>query len=315
MSIPPLIVFPTPPLSSGMAGIPLVEVKQHLVLYLPGPPGPKTCCRVLERYFNRFGDPFIDYAGTWIPQDRIPWDENVRARFLKEELPHLRQGPVWGYSFWDGKKSESRMLMFHGYRPVSEYAKASFLRFEFEWQIDPFQIRDFAMEMLDIVQCVSGYGGYFFSGLPQGEGAARSWDQVYAWAKRYWGIEVEDIDASASILLTGIKCVSWLTAIGPTIAEKNTAAIEEAIEVATWVGKAKGGTVLQAGPVPVVGDKNIREDMSIYVKLATATLPLQVQEHGAFGDAYICKWDEIETGAWLRRFTDPAGFGDNIRDK
>lgn len=312
MPIPPLIVFPSPPLSPNMAGIPLVELKQHLILYVPNPPGPRTCRRVLDKYFDRFGDPFVDYEGTWIPQERIPWNKRVREQFLTNELPQLRKGPIWGYSFWDGKKSESRMLMFHGYRPVSEPGKASFFRFEFEWQMDPCQIRDFAMDLLDFVSCVSGYGGYFFSGLPQGEGADESWNQVYAWAKRFWGIEVEDIDASAASLLDGIKCVSWLTAIGPAIAAKNNASLENAMTVATWVGKATGGIVLLAGTHPVVGDKNRRDDLSIYERLATALVPLQVKEHGSFADAYVCKWDEGETGAWLRRFTDPSGFGDSV---
>jgi hypothetical protein len=308
MPTPPLIKFPSPPLGQNMEGIPLVELKQHLIVYVPKPPGPNTCRRVLDTYFDRFGDPFVDYAGTWIPQQRMPWDRNVRAQFLDSELPQLRQGPIWGYSFWDGKKSESRMLMFHGFRPASEPGLASFLRFEFEWQIDSHQIRDFAMEILGFVDCVSGYGGYFFSSLPQGEGAAESWNQVFAWAKRYWGVEVEDIDVSAASMLNGFKCVSWLTALGPSITAKNPESRDKAIEVATWVGMAAGGTLLQAGSKPVLGDRHRQEDLSIYERLATALEPLQVNNHGSFGDAYICKWDEDETQAWLRRFTNPRGF-------
>ncbi len=308
MPIPPLIVFPSTQLGPKMAGIPLVELKQHLIVYVPKPPGPKTCRRVLDTYFDRFGDPFVDYEGTWIPQQRIPWDRNVRAQFLASELPQLRKGPIWGYSFWDGKKSESRMLMFHGFRPANEPGLASFFRFEFEWQVDPIEIRGFAMDILDFVHCVSGYGGYFFSSLPQGEGAVESWDQVYAWGKRYWGVEVEDIDVTAAHMFDGFKCVSWLTAIGPSIAKSDPEALRKATGVATWFGTAAGGTLLQAGKGPVVGDRNRLEDLSIYEELAATLEPLQVKNHGSLGDAYLCKWDTDETGAWLRRFTNPAGF-------
>lgn len=308
MALPPLIRFPSPPLSASLAGIPSVELKQHLVIFTPSPPGPKTTRKLLDAYFDRFGDNFVDYDDTWVAQERKPWNVHVRSWFFSSELPKLRQGPIWGYSWWDGKRTESRMLMFHGFKPVSQAEKASFFRFEFEWDLDPAELRAFTEDALNIVECVSAYGGYFFSPLPQGEGTVQAWDQVYAWAKRYWGVEVDDLDVSADHMLEGFKCVSWLTAIGPSIGEKDPVAMEAGAAAATWSTVARGGVLFQAGESPILGDRNRRADLSAYQRLARALLPLQVAKHQSFAAPYDCRWDDSETEAWLRRFTDPGTF-------
>ncbi len=198
----------------------------------------------------------------------------------------------WGYSFWDGLNVGSRSIMFHGYTPVREPGLASFWRFEFDWQLDECLLRDFLVEVFGLTLCVTGYGGYTFVGLPSGEGAAESWDVIYAWARRYWGINVEDVDVSAAALLDGMKCVSWLTAIGPGLCLEHPHAVKAGRAAASWSAQTTSGTILQVGETPVLGDRNRQDDLSQYEAMANALLPLQVQQHGSFGEEYDCKWDE-----------------------
>src|SRR5947207_3036171 len=105
-------------------GVPLAELKQHLLLFTASPPGPKTARRVLDLYFDMWGDPFVKYASTAFGSGPSEWNKPDRQRFLSSELPQLRQHVDWGYSFSDGRKTDSWMLMFHGYRPFTDAGKA-----------------------------------------------------------------------------------------------------------------------------------------------------------------------------------------------
>ncbi|PIE18819.1 MAG: hypothetical protein CSA65_04080 [Proteobacteria bacterium] len=119
---------------------------------------------------------------------------------------------------------------------------------------------------------------------------------------------MEDVDVSAAALLDGMKCVSWLTAIGPGLCLEHPHAVKAGRAAASWSAQTTSGTILQVGETPVLGDRNRQDDLSQYEAMANALLPLQVQQHGSFGEEYDCKWDERSTMAWLKRFTNPSDF-------
>src|SRR5262249_23120656 len=99
---------------NGPYGFSLVELKKHLLLYETSPPGPKTVKKVLDLYFDTWGDPFVEYAPTAAGFGSSAWDAGARRHFFEQELPDLRKHVKWGYSFGDGRKSNSWRLMFHG---------------------------------------------------------------------------------------------------------------------------------------------------------------------------------------------------------
>ena len=74
----------------GLADHALTELKKHLLLYLPGPPGPKTIRRVLDLYFATWGDPFKEFCSTSFGAEPQDWDGLGRQRFLDQLLPNLR---------------------------------------------------------------------------------------------------------------------------------------------------------------------------------------------------------------------------------
>src|SRR6267142_671655 len=86
-------------------GVPLAELKQHVLLFVESPPGPKTVRQVLELYFQTWGDPFVKYASTAFGSGSSEWADQARLRFITKELPRLRKHVDWGYSFSDGRKT------------------------------------------------------------------------------------------------------------------------------------------------------------------------------------------------------------------
>ena len=116
--------------------VPLVELKQHLVIFVEDPPGPDSARRVYNLYLQNCGDIFKIYKSTFEGPLAQDWDRSARERFEREELPALRQTTDWGYGFSDNKPRDSWLFMFHGFRPSEIPAKASFYRFEFAWDVN-----------------------------------------------------------------------------------------------------------------------------------------------------------------------------------
>ena len=110
MSTNPILVMTSDP---GEI-FPLLELKQHLVLYLETPPGPKTARVAYDLYMDRFGGHVTKYRST-APGD-IPreWTTAARREFEDLELPACRTKDDWGYRFWDGRGIDSWQFLFHG---------------------------------------------------------------------------------------------------------------------------------------------------------------------------------------------------------
>jgi hypothetical protein len=290
----------------GLADYPIAELKQHLLLYLPNPPGPKTVKQVLDVYFATWGDPFTEFCSTAFAATPEDWNAPSRQFFFDQLLPNLRKGRHWGYSLSDGRTRDSQALMFHGYFPVSEAEKASFFQFEFGWQVEPRRLMQFVLDVVAVLPCLSGYAGFMFQ--RHRTLVRSSYDQIYAWAHRYWGVEVYDVDASAGRMKSSFTCVNWITILGHDLAKAFPEAMATARRQAFASYDLAHCTVLQAAPQPRLGDRH-REWLSDYARLAQALEPLQVRDHPRFADGSLSRWTEETTNAWLRRFTEPDQVG------
>jgi hypothetical protein len=258
----------------------------------------------MDAYFDLWGDPFVEYAPTVIGFGSSAWNPMARRAFFERELPDLRKHARWGYSFGDGRNSDSWKLMFHGYFPVSEKGKTSFYWFEFDWQVNPTKFLEFVNSVMSIVTCMSGYGGFMFQYHPTL--VRSSYNQIFVWARRYWGVEVQDIDVTSNYMGSAYKCVNWITIVGERLREQNPEAIEQAKRVAYGHHQASGGMVFQASHVPELGDRNRSESLPGYVLLAEALRPIQAFDHREFAEGSGSRWTQDASNAWLRRLTDPA---------
>lgn len=304
MSTNPLIKF----ISEDRSMVPIAELKQHLMFYMASPPGPKTVSQVLALYFDTWGDRFVEYSSTAFGSLMQPWNAQVRQQFENNELPGLRKVRDWGYAFSDGRGPDSWMLMFHGYKPVSEADKAGFYRFEFDWNVDTDALKKFTIALLNIINCVSGNGGYIFQGQPRGPNSNISFKQIFSWAKRYWGVEVQDLDLTVQYMLDSFKCVNWLTVIGGHLAKIDPEVISDAEKAAYQSMEIDDNVLFQASEAPLLGDRNRKEKLEGYFALSKALEPLQVVKHDSFANGFGSGWDEASTNAWIRRFTDPDNF-------
>ncbi|MCA9648300.1 MAG: DUF3396 domain-containing protein [Myxococcales bacterium] len=279
-------------------GRPIVELKTRLVLWLEGPPSPRMARDLYDLYMQRFGSHVRMYCSTAPGSGPRQWTPGTRHSFENQDLPKLRRFTTWGYGLSDGQETDSWLFMFHGARPHSEKGRASFCRFDFPWDVDPMLVHELALEVIGMIPFRSGSGGPFFQ--ISATSLAVSLDRMYAWARRYWGIDAQNLDVTMWHALEGITGVSWLTLLGGYYLERFPEAVEEAQAVAFAWQRKQHGLLLRVEERPRIIDRNRNEPLGGYGAVARALLPLQVRSHEGFGGE---KWTADETLRYLRRFT------------
>ena len=265
-----------------------IEFKFGLVFYTAYPPGPKRAGAVFDLYEGRYPDRIRRYVPTVPGSIPSKWTPAVAREFRIRWLPALRQGSVWGYGFDDGLDQGEYLFMFHGFRPVTQKGLASFFRFEFPWNVDQAEVRQFAADVARLVPFENGFAGYF---LKPSVTRSASYDAMYAICQRFWGVEAWNLEVAVKYVLDGFAGVNWLTLIGESLRSRAPEAVEEAKRAAVAYDETPHGVVLQAADRPQLGDRNRQEPMPGYVAVALALLPLQVKAFGSFGGE---RWDEDE---------------------
>jgi Protein of unknown function (DUF3396) len=169
-------------------------------------------------------------------------------------------------------------------------------------------LEDAARALADNVEIRSGHGGLVFTHEPWV--ASGALDLIYAQARRFWGIEVEEILKTLPLMKEGIKSVNWITMVGRDFASRPEihAALADLAKVPNvTIDQRKYATLLIAGPQPVQGDQH-RPDNSLdpYYAVAKALEPLFIKAHPNFSSE---RW--VKSGkavGWIRRLLDPAGW-------
>jgi hypothetical protein len=281
-------------------GVPLVELKMGLVLYLDRPPSRATVRRVYDLYMRRCANGVTQYRSTSPGSRVLPWDDVARQHFEQHELPNLYRQMDWGWMFSDGLEQDSWMFMFHGYRPYSQPEMASFFRFDFHWQLAPEFLVALARDVADCTEFLWGTGGYYLQCRADLKYLVQSFDHGYAIARRYWGAEARSIDVTAEYAKQGLNCINWLTLVGSELAAREPQAMEQARQVAFAAHRMAFGELFQAQFYPALGDRRQGEWLDGYEAIARALQPLQTPEHAPLGGD---RWDEDNTMEYLRRFT------------
>jgi hypothetical protein len=133
--------------------------------------------------------------------------------------------------------------------------------------------------------------------------------RMAALAKRYWGVQIQDMTALQWDGLDGLPGVNWLTLVGNEFAAAKEISVD-ALSAHAEELKAEGvfqrrGThalAIAAGSKPIQGDINIGEDIEAYVRVHHLLRPLVLTDHtplyGPFANPKVLS-------AWLRRFEAP----------
>lgn len=103
------LISPSP---DPTVALPLAELKQHLLLFVDTPPGPKTARAVYDLYLQTWGNPFHSYRSTALGELMQDWTPAARQRFEQVELPNLRRFRSWGYGFFDNRTTDAWLMMF-----------------------------------------------------------------------------------------------------------------------------------------------------------------------------------------------------------
>lgn len=232
-----------------------------------------------------------------------PYFEPVRKR--------IRDGRAFEAAFWDGRPIEDPDGSWSfGCRRIHLRSTGlhAFVRVLAPIDTDYHILRAAALEIADNVELHSGHGGLAFGYDTWLKEAA--FDRIYAQARRFWGVDVEDLNGTLPLMKSHIKGVNWLTLVGASFAsdpeiEQSMGALASAPDVA--VERKRFGAVIVAGPNPVVGDQNqVDGSLDPYYAVAHALQPLFLRSHPDFpGAGFI---SNVNTVGWIRRFVDPDGW-------
>ncbi len=237
-------------------------------------------------------------AGT-----KRPYFEPVRQR--------IRAGRGFGLGVWDGHEIDdsdgSWSFVCHRIHLRSTGLHAV-LRFMMPLESDLGILQRAAIAVAENVELYSGHGGLVFAYNPWLKEDA--FDAIYAQSRRFWGIDVEDLNETLPLMKEHIKGVNWITLVGKKFASVDDVRgkLDELAATSNVTTEFhRHGAMLIAGQTPVVGDQH-RPDRSLdpYCAIAKALQPLFLGEYPDFpGDRFIRNGNTV---CWIRRFLDPDGW-------
>ncbi len=227
----------------------------------------------------------------------FPFVEVVRQR--------IRDGRDFSFQLWDACDVDSFALSVRRVRVEEE--KHAFARFLFPVDTDPAVLRTVASELADAVRLYSGHGGYCLS--YDAWRKFRGFSVNYGRAKRWWGLDLEDLNGTLPLMKDRIKGAQWITILGSRFLEHVEAVtlLDTRLSEAVTRERCMHGAVLVAGPRPVVGDQHQPDPgLDAYESVALAVESITVDQHPDFDGEHFT--NNGDTVGWLRRFVDSDGW-------
>jgi len=306
-----------------VSGRVVYKVMQDLTVYLVGPsehelehlidlyvsicpPDRLVKYKISEiEFWPRITEPVLTASGrsAAIAGLQHPYFEPVRQR--------IRDGRAFEAGFWDSLEIDEpdgswsfRCHRIH-LRSKGLYA---FVRILIPLQSECEILRVAALAMADKICLYSGHGGLVFVYDAWLQESAL--DGIYAQARRFWGVDVENLNQTLPLVKKGIKGVNWITMVGKDFSsspEIEVALNDLANDANVTIEQRKHANVLIAGAKPVAGDQH-RPDHSLdpYYAVANALKPLFLKDHPDFpSERFIANGNTV---GWIRRFIEPDGW-------
>jgi hypothetical protein len=239
--------------------------------------------------------------------------KGMKYPFTATTRERIRTGRGFALKFWDGRNVEGFSApdswSFSCDRiHLRESGLHAAVRATFPVDIDLDVPMRFALDVANTARFYSGHGGLSFSFNPWHKPYA--FDEIYARARRYWGVDIHDLNLTLPLMRNAIKGVNWLTMLGRGFSsepgmEASLAALGTGGGVD--VQPCSHGVVLRAGPLPLPGDSNrLHPGLQPYFDVAAALKSLYLDKHPDFvGEGFIKNGNTV---GWIRRFVDPGGW-------
>lgn len=175
---------------------------------------------------------------------------------------------------------------------------------------DPQLLRELALALLECGPVYSLVGGFVYR-YDEHEKAA-AFEQIYRWATRHVGIDVQMPEDMSWLAPRVIPGVNWLTYVGPGLAKNAEidlgAVAAPPFEHDVRTHAVAGGVLLQAGEAPLQGDLNRFRWPFAYAEVARRLSPwFPSPPPDLWGPFYRERHSEL----WFRRLVDPAGWVDS----
>ena len=290
-------------LKAGRRGQWLCRVAPSLTLYLDEAPTSALAKLALDAYYAVCPSA----SRSLVSGSKAPAFASLLLakgqEILSEHLERMDRRKDQGIILWDGLMAESWTFIVQGVPPEGRKGRASFCQALFPNNVDVESIVRLAKLLTDAVPFLSGHAGY--TALFNAAQKDAAFDAIYAWAKRYPALEVEDLNVTVKYVLDGIKGASWLTFVGTKLWDRllELAKGEPRFAPGVTLMRAAHGIILRAGDGPMLGDRNRRQWPELYIDVERKLVPIKLTEHGEFSGRFE---EEAATGAWLRRLLEPA---------
>ncbi|MCA0012060.1 DUF3396 domain-containing protein [Mesorhizobium sp. B292B1B] len=236
-------------------------------------------------------------GGRWLP-------------YLEPARKRIREGRGFELRLWDGRGIEdpagSYSLSLYGVH-FRDRGVMSCARFLFPVGFDVERMIEASRDIAARVRFKSGHGGLTFAYNPTYKAVA--FEEIYYRARRFWCIDVEDLEATLAARSRGLKTVSWITMLGSALdlhPELSQRLKEYSLKSRLELTDHPNGSVAVIGTEPVVGDVNRPGNIpDEYFQASRILEPALIQDHPDF---YTDFFSDPNTMKWIRRFVDPAGW-------
>ncbi|WP_161493788.1 type VI immunity family protein [Nitrosospira lacus] len=171
--------------------------------------------------------------------------------------------------------------------------------------VSPAKLLAFANDLFAIDGFTYGIGGFAINWNPRMKAATLVKNEFPYLAKRYPGIDIPYLIATLLTVNQGIKSINWLTMLSKELWGSLELSEISSIRSSPSVkihGIAAGGSIIQAGPRPLLGDTYSRETMTDYLVVGRALSSIRCRTHPAIipGDDEFTSIARTEE--WLARF-------------
>lgn len=270
---------------------------------------------VFNEYREYFGQEFKwttnPNTGRWKSLKKTPYP------YPDEWLLDVPQDEQWEFVFHGGDKktdaSDVDVVSFGEWITEGHEAptsKESFMSYIYvHFPIDFFVDRDEKLPSIfnrwcSLLNAEQAYAGF---GLAISHGYETRVDPlVYQLGQRFPGLNISGRISHSEDLVCHIKTPSWLTAICQPYVNQlgGEAALQEALPDG-WVSPYDGGVIIQAGPKPLLGDRELGLDVAPYRQAAQALRPIRSTKHGGIAKGRVdgqTVFHTQEFREWLSRF-------------
>lgn len=202
--------------------------------------------------------------------------------------PRIGEIGPWGFRFGVERYALPRTMGYFQFNVPAQLALAN-----------PTMFRGIACRVFEAFPWTSGHAGLGILYDP-GDLDPKRDAAIRAHCMRYLGLDCSDVLTETEALGDAIKGVDWLTFLGPSLAQglNETLATSQFPNGIIIESLDNQRLMLQAGPAPILGDRNRREDLTAYRKANEVLRPVRIEQLFPL-PGFV---DESDTSRWLERF-------------